>query len=410
MRAALLVVFVWVLGAGVSAYAQGRGTHIKFELYNDVFEAEADASLLPVIDSPVNKKAVANFYALLKDASYQPIITALATYKKKHDLNDWLYYQLVRRVAQNIAPKQNNYAKYTLYKWFFMAQSGYDARLALANGKLIFYVYNDEDISDIPFFMVDGHKFMCLNYHDYPNMDLHQDLPIPIDLSVPGATHAFSYAVSRMPDFEPAGYLEKDLAFVYHNKTYSFKIKVNPQVDSLFTNYPGVDFKSYFNIPLTHQTYSSIIPTLKNNVKGMSQTKGVDYLMRFTRYAFLYETDEQNFGKERHMSPEETLFNKYSDCDDRAALFFYLVKEIYDLPMIAMLYPTHITMAVQFQKPVGRSIIYQGQSFSVCEPTLQPGDLPIGQLSPKYLNQPYQVVYHYQPALPNAPLGGRVEK
>jgi len=33
--------------------------------------------------------------------------------------------------------------------------------------------------------------------------------------------------------------------------------------------------------------------------------------------------------------------------------FFLIVKEIYKLIMIAMLYPTHITIAVQFDTPVG---------------------------------------------------------
>ncbi|EDM34037.1 hypothetical protein PBAL39_07035 [Pedobacter sp. BAL39] len=54
----------------------------------------------------------------------------------------------------------------------------------------------------------------------------------------------------------------------------------------------------------------------------MRQKKGIDYLMRFTRYAFLYEDDSENFGKEKLLSPEETLFADHSDCDDRAALFF----------------------------------------------------------------------------------------
>ena len=131
----------------------------------------------------------------------------------------------------------------------------------------------------------------------------------------------------------------------------------------------------------------------------MNQKKGVDYLMRFTRYAFLYEDDDESYGKEKRLSPEETLFSKYSDCDDRAALFFYLVREIYDLPMIAMLYPTHITMAVQFDKPVGRPIMYNGKAYSVCEPTPQKEDLNIGQISSNLKYTPYKVVYAYEPAL-----------
>ncbi|CAM3771329.1 hypothetical protein [Sphingobacterium prati] len=89
-----------------------------------------------------------------------------------------------------------------------------------------------------------------------------------------------------------------------------------------------MDFEIYFNIPLSKETYQSIILALKENLKGKKQKEGVDYLMWFTRYAFLYKNDEENFGTEKRLSPEQTLLNKYSDCDDRAALFFYLVKEI----------------------------------------------------------------------------------
>jgi hypothetical protein len=65
--------------------------------------------------------------------------------------------------------------------------------------------------------------------------------------------------------------------------------------------------------------------------------------------------------------------------------------------MIALLYPTHITIGVQFDKPVGTPIIYKGVAYSVCEPTPQKEDLGIGQLSAKLKNEPYKVVYQYVP-------------
>ena len=218
-------------------------------------------------------------------------------------------------------------------------------------------------------------------------------------ISMPEAKGSFSYKVTRMPDFKPEDYYEKQIQFSYKHKTYHFNIKLNSDVETIFANYPVVDFESYFNIPLSKETYGSLIPILKKNLDGMKQKKGIDYLMRFTRYAFLYEDDDENFGKEKRLSPEETLFSKYSDCDDRAALFFYLVKEIYDLPMIAMLYPTHITMAVQFDKPIGQPIVYKGKTYSICEPTPQKENLNIGQLSANLKNMPYKVVYAYEPGL-----------
>lgn len=387
--------FLLLCTAG-SLYGQRNSYNVSFEFYNDVFNYEIDSSIIVDPPSVLSELYIRSCYNRVSSGKYTSIIDTLTAYKKKHQLNDWLYYQLIRKTAESISPKKENYERYTFYKWFLLGKSGYDARLTIADNKIIFYVYNDEDISDIPFILFRNKKYMCLNHHDYAYADLNKVPPHDM-ISMPGANDAFSYKVTRMPDFKPEGYAEKQIAFNYKHKVYHFNIKLNPEVEQLFVNYPGVDFEYYFNIPLSKETYGSLIPILENNLKGMNQKKGVDYLMRFTRYAFLYENDDQNFGKEKRLSPEETLFSKYSDCDDRAALFFYLVKEIYNLPMIALLYPTHITMAVQFDKPVGTPIYYNGKIYSVCEPTPQKENLNIGQVSASLRNIPYKVVYNYQP-------------
>lgn len=376
---------------------QESAQRFSFDFYEGTFNTVADTSMIITQSLKLTDDDVHAFYARLNAANYQPLINDLLNYKEKHQLNDWLYYQLIRRTAQQISPKEQNYGNYTMYKWFLLSKSGYDARLALTGDKIIFYVYNNEDISDIPFFMVEGKKYMCLNIHDYPNTNLNQDPPIPVNISMSEAQKAFSYKVTKMPDFTPDSYFEKELQFTYKHKVYSFNIKLNPDVERIFANYPGVDFESYFNIPLSKETYGSLIPLLKKNTEKMSPIKGVDYLMHFTRYAFLYEDDNANFGKEKRLSPEETLFSKYSDCDDRAALFFYLVKEIYHLPMIALLYPTHISMAVQFDKPVGNTVVYKGKTYTFCEPTPQQQNLKIGQISAALKKVPFQVVYQYNP-------------
>ena len=369
----------------------------SFEFYNGTFNFELDASSDIAFSSQLSSVAIQNFYTNLNNSKYQSVLNALLKYKEEHQLNDWIYYQLIRKTAQTISPKSENYHRYTLYKWFFLSKSGYDARLSIGNNLLVFYVRNDENINDIPFYSIEGNKYMCLNYHDYGKINFEKDKVYPVKVDIPEAQQAFSYKVTRMPDFKPESYNEKEIEFSYRSRPYHFQIKLNPEVENIFANYPGVDFESYFNIPLSHETYYSLIPLLKKNMKGMKQKKGVDYLMRFTRYAFLYQNDESNFGKEKRLSPEQTLFSKYSDCDDRAALFFYLVKEIYNLPMIVLLYPTHITMAVQFNKPLTNSIIYEGKKYAICEPTPQTENLKLGQLSNKLKNVAYSVVYQYDP-------------
>ncbi|WP_288882250.1 hypothetical protein [Pedobacter panaciterrae] len=379
------------------AYSQNNSYNISFEFYNDTFNLEVDSSIIVNAPTDLSEQYIKSSYNKVNAGKYSSIIKTLTDYKGKHQLNDWLYYQLIRKTAQQISPKKDNYERYTFYKWFLLGKSGYDARLTIADNRIIFYVFNDEDISDIPFVMFKNKKYMCLNHHDYAYADLNKVPPHDM-ISIPEAKEAFSYKVTRMPDFKPEDYYEKQIQFSYKHKTYHFNIKLNPDVETIFANYPVVDFESYFNIPLSKETYGSLIPLLKKNVSGMKQKKGIDYLMRFTRYAFLYENDEENFGKEKRLSPEETLFSKYSDCDDRAALFFYLVKEIYNVPMIALLYPTHITMAVQFDTPVGGDpIVYKGKTYSICEPTPQKEDLGIGKMSAELKKIPYQVVYAYEP-------------
>ncbi len=372
--------------------------NFSFEFYSGTFNFELDPGSEIDFLEPLSETAVQNFYQKLNQSKYQSVLAALIEYKEKYQLNDWIYYQLIRKTAQQISPKAENYHRYTLYKWFLLSKSGYDSKISIGDNLIIFYVRNDENINDIPFFKVEGYKYMCLNYHDYGKIDFEKDKVYPVNVNIPEAKNSFSYKVTRMPDFKPESYNEKEIEFSYRSKPYHFQVKLNPEVENIFKNYPGVDFESYFNIPLSHETYHSLIPIMRKNISGMNQKKGVDYLMRFTRYAFLYQNDETNFGKEKRLSPEQTLFSKYSDCDDRAALFFYLVKEIYNLPMIALLYPTHISMAVQFDKAQGKSIIYKGQKYSVCEPTPQNKDLRIGQISAELENLNYEVVYQYNPS------------
>ncbi len=371
---------------------------VRFTFCGDSISIPVNQSVSVPYNDTLSPAAIRSFHQTLNEGDWKPIIEVLLTYRDEKKLNDWLYYQLVRHTAQQLAPKAENYYRYTLYKWFLMVKSGYDAALSNRNDQLLFYVYSSDDISDIPYYIKDNRQYVCLNIHDYAKAAKEQAYIIhSVELEEPGATNPFSYKITRLPEYNAAMYDNKEISFPYKNRNYHFVIKLNPQVKSIFSNYPVVDYASYFNIPLSVETYKSLIPLLRKNMKGMKMKKGVDYLMNFTRYAFLYEDDQSNFGKEKRMGAEETLLSSASDCDDRAALFFYLVKEMYNLPMIAIMYPTHITIAVQFDKPFGQTIDYAGKKYSICEPTPQETHLAVGQIAPQYRQMSYEVVYAYTP-------------
>ncbi len=371
----------------------------SFDFYGDKMEFSLGASDRVDFKDTLSPETINSFYERISAAGYEPVVNALLSYKKLHNPDDWVYYQLIRKTAQAISPKEENYERYTLYKWFLLCRSGYNATLNIIGNKLLFYVQNDEDIYDIPYFTFNNKKFICLNYHDYGfHVDFDSNRQNNVAISIPGADKGFSYKLTQLPDFRPENYYEKDLEFSYHDVNYHFRVKMNEEVKKMFTNYPVADYQLYFNAPLSSETYNTLIPQLRNNIRGLSVKNGVDYLMHFTREALAYQTDKENFGREKHLSPEQTLLYEHSDCEDRAALFYYLVKEIYNLPMIVLAFPHHLTIAVKFDKPVGTPIVFNGDTYSVCEPTPQAEDLPIGGLARDLKTTSYEVAFAYTPS------------
>jgi hypothetical protein len=350
--------------------------------------------------APLSETSVKAYITSINGQSLQPFLDALLQYKKTNNPDDWLYYQLVRKVAQHISPKAENYYRYTFYKWWLLVQSGYNARLTIAGNYLLFYVQSDENIYNIPSRLIEGKQYVCLNYHDYGfSIDFDKHRFVDVTPYTAGNPKPFSYKVLRLPEFSQADYTEKEIAFSDGVNQYTFRIKVNPQVKNLFTNYPVVDYDLQFNMPLSRPTYESLTSSLRKQVQGMKQKDGVEFLMRFTRYAFLFKPDGEVFGNEKRLTPEQTLLYDYSDCEDRAALFFFLVKELYNLPMVVLTYPEHVTVAVQFDKPYGKTIEYNGGKYSVCEPSPQAVDLRIGQMLPELSKKAYQIAYAYQPSI-----------
>lgn len=350
------------------------------------------------LKKPISHNSIVDFYTQVSGSAFQPIVDALNKYRAKNPLDDWFFYQLIRYTAEKISPKAVDYHRYTLYKAFLLQETGYSVITRLRNDTMLLYTQSADPVYDIPSIARNNQQFVCLNYHDYGFIDFSTGgfSTTPI-LAEKNNCRSFSYKIENIPDFKSSAYLEKNFDFAYGSMEYQFSILVNKQVQKIFTNYPVVDYAYQFSIPLSKTTYQSLIPALKKELVGFNQQNGVNYLMHFTRNAFAFETDSRIYGKEKRLSAEQMLLYDYSDCEDRSAFFFFLVKEIYNLPMIVLSYPTHITVAVQFNKAPGNPIYYKGNPYWVCEPTPQKRNLKIGQLLPELKNQQFDVVYEYAP-------------
>lgn len=192
LKKIIFLIISFICFSNYPIYAQ----NIPFQFYDETFNIKIDSVLNIPFNDSLTQESVKKFYNAANKQDFQPIINTLISYKNKEKLNDWFYYQLVRKTVQQISPKEVNYERYTLYKLFFELKSGYDARLAIGKNQLLFYVWSDDDISDIPFYKNGKKQLVCLNFHDYPNADYQKDKLYPVAITLPENNVMFSYKVT----------------------------------------------------------------------------------------------------------------------------------------------------------------------------------------------------------------------
>jgi hypothetical protein len=95
-----------IILVGVSS-AKAVKDNFSFEFYSETFNFRLDPSSNIEFSDPLSTLAIQNFYEKLDQSKYQTILNSLLAYKEKHHLNDWIYYQLIRKTAQEISPKAN---------------------------------------------------------------------------------------------------------------------------------------------------------------------------------------------------------------------------------------------------------------------------------------------------------------
>lgn len=347
----------------------------------------------------LSKENISEFIKTKETNNLAVINSTLLQIRKDEKLDDWIYYQLIRKTAQALVKKSDDYIAYTICKWYFLKEAGYDPLLCISKEKILLYVRSADIIYNQPIKALNNQQFVCLNYHDYKyKLDFESEKFINID-EPKNTRNEFSFKINELPRFDKSNYLNKEIVFQYKQYQDKLNIKVNPTLVPYFNNYPVMDYENQFNIPLSKETYESLIPALKEKTRKLSVNKGVEYLMYFTRHAFLYEKDTEIFGREKRLSPEETLINEKSDCEDRSALFYLLVKEIYNLPMIVITLPDHVTVAVKLNQVHKNAVKYRGDYFTICEPTPQKKELKMGETIANLTKTSYDVVYFYEPTL-----------
>jgi len=340
---------------------------IELNYYGNVSEVYFPKDILVYVETPITNKTIAEFYSNVASKPYKDLVNQMLSKKEKMRLNDWQYITLLKDTADKLYPDSKNNSN--LFVWFLMLKSGYRARTGTINNKVYVFAPSEQKIFDFAYFQTgdDELKYYILDLGDNPISEEGDIYTYKKDF--PGTDKIIDMNIKEAPTVVNE-ISKKEIAFNIGDSSYTITIEYNPSTFELYKNYPYTQLSIYFDSDVNSATKNSLLNALSPFVIGKSKEEAANILLRFVQYSFGYKTDQPNFGREKPLFVEETLYYPYSDCEDRAVLFSFLVKNLLGLKVIGVDYPGHVATAVKFDSDVkGDSVTFRGEKYLVCDPT-----------------------------------------
>lgn len=364
---------------------------VSVTFYNETLTFEyASEIILPglLISEDISLR---EYFEKMQKMPYQSFLKGLVAYKEKYELNDWLFYELLKTTINNIYLREDP-LKNSATIWFFLTKSGYDTRLTYLDNNIFIYVWSEEDIFETPMILDEGKTFINLSCIHSERVSLTQ---LNLLAFKPGQSgKPFSFKLEKLPKLS-AQIANREIEFMVKERTYRIVFNTDATLFEIMKNYPAFGELEYFNVPMSSAIHSTLISKLEFMIQGKTTNEALGILIGFTRTGFEYKDDKEIFGKSKPMIAEELFHYQYSDCEDRSALFYYLVKEILDLPMLIIAYPDHLSIAIASSQIKGLPFHYEGREYYVCDPTGPVGSEIIGVPPNGYENIPFEVLGTY---------------
>lgn len=321
----------------------------------------------------LNENAIADAYEALCNSDYKPLLADCAQIRKDLRLNDWGVFTLVRQVADTYCGTAN---ESIVMQQFLLNEMGYKARMArkATEDKMMLFVATDCSIY--------AHPYITLNGQNYYNLSGNNEQCqfYMCQKDSPKAKNSVGMQLKEAPLFPGTV-----VSSTHQAKGSAARVTVNvpKALMDFYKDYPQCDYSVYFNAPVNAAMENRILSSLAPLVQGRNEADAANILINFVQTAFQYQTDGQQFGYEKPFFVEELFYYPYSDCEDRAMLFSYLVRKLLGLDVVLLDYPEHIATAVRFNGNVsGDYLMVNGRKYIVCDPTYIGAS--IGMTMPRY--------------------------
>lgn len=335
------------------------------------------------------ENTLAGAWEWLSGESFNNVVRDCLELRIRLKLCDWAYLLMLQELSQAFLGKNTNEA--TLLMAYLFCQSGYQMRLAEANGRLYLLFGSLHIIYDSPYWQI-GEEY----YYPFPLECKETSLRI-CQVSFPNE-QPLSLSITKEPLFSMSSTADRYLQARDYPKAKAH-VHVNKNLLDFMETYPastiGKDMCSrwalYANTPLSKEAQKKLYPALRKAIEEKTEAEAANLLINFVQTAFTYEYDNKVWGGDRAFFADETLYYPYSDCEDRAILFTRLIRDLLGLKTALVYYPGHLAAAVCFtDKVAGDYLLLRNERYLICDPTYI--GAPIGITMPNMNNEKAKVI------------------
>ncbi|MBQ5353251.1 MAG: hypothetical protein IIU64_02370 [Alistipes sp.] len=309
----------------------------------------------------VSNETISNAWKELSDGRFDIMFADCIAARESLKLCDWGYFQLAKRVAEEFCEAKNsNNSK--ILQAFLMTQAGYKIRMAREGNKLYLLFPSQAQISGKPFLRLDNTNFYILDEDGFTAKRISV-----CDAAFPGE-QGFSFDIPMLPELPYVPSVER-----FHKSTRypdaNIAFAPNKNLINFFNTFPQVSWEIFAHGSLSQHTKDTIYPRLRKAIEGKGEASAANILINFIQTGFKYKVDQEQFGYERSLFGDETLFYEFCDCEDRAILYSILVRDLLGLKVALIHYPGHLATAVCFKDVYGDYLEVGGEKYTICDPT-----------------------------------------
>lgn len=319
------------------------------------------------------ESSVGGLWKDISKSRFTSLLADMLAYKKEMQMNDWAYFLLAGKVADRLSTLKSEDGK-AVFQHFLLVQSGYDVRLARIDNFLVLLVPISEEVYSRPYLTIDDKLFYAISGKNLSSF-----------------SQIFTYQLPKklIDKSHLSLQMKKELRLPVHSKSYCVKaggIAVSGEINinqiRFYQAYLSCELSVYAEARPSARIQRQLVSSLKSQLAGKSGGEALNTLLKWIQNGFRYQTDGQQFGYEKPFFIDENFYYPASDCEDRAILFAYLVREVLGQEVILLDYPGHVSTAVCMgtEEVKGAYVVLDKKKFVICDPTYMNADA--GRLMP----------------------------